>query len=847
MPANDPVLPLDTFVTFGDLLKYLRRRARLTQRELSIAVKYSEAQISRLEQNQRPPELSVLVALFIPALYIEDEPEIIARLLELATQARGEVLPASGSITFSRPARREILEDVQTVEEDTLNNLPLQLTSFVGREREATEIMSLLDRENGNARLITLTGSGGAGKTRLALEVAGRLGEKYRDGIWFIELASISDPELLLQAIASTLGTTLAREEAPLRVFVKYLKAKDILLIFDNCEQVLQGMATLAEEILRACPQVQILTTSREIFNIPGEVRFRVPSLALPDEVMADISALSQLESVRLFVERARAIQPSFTITNDNANSIAQICRRVDGMPLGIELAAARMTTLSAQQIASRLEDSFQLLTGGRKSLPRHETLQATIDWSYELLSGEERDLLHSLSVFAGGWTFDAAEAVAEHMNMLDLLSQLVNKSLVVVDFQARGETRYHLPEAIREYSRKRLNESGMQAAVESRHFNFFFDLAEKAEIGFMTHEHQAWLIRLDMERDNLRAALRYGIASKRFEATLQFAGTLFWYWQTLGYISEGRSHLKEIFSSAHELPAGQAVAARAKAYWCAGSLAWIQGETAEADAQLRESIKLWRSLEDAYGLATSLREAGIIAVYSGDMERAHANLHESLNILQNTDKKWDLALTFYNHGLVNESLLNLQLAQTDFEESRWLFQGLNEPWGLSVALFGLGRIAGRQEKYIVAQAHLRESLELARILDDPWSVASILYLLGEVSRLENNLDQAIKHYAESLKLNQTVGDKVMIGFTLHNLGKIAQLHGELDKAARLLGAAKTLRGKSTNTTSWSLTDHAQCELYIVTLQTIFENEAFEQGQAMNIDDAIAYGLTLHS
>jgi len=845
MPPTEPVIPLDSFITFGDFLKYLRRRARLTQRELSIAVKYSEAQISRLEQNQRPPELSVLAALFIPALYIEDEPETIARLMELATQARGESLPTSGSITFSRSVRRE-MENVQTIEEDILNNLPLQLTSFVGRKRETLEITGLLDKDNGKARLITLTGSGGAGKTRLALEVGNKLRGNYRDGIWFIELASISDPELIPQALASTLGISLSREDAPLGALVKYLKAKNILLLFDNCEQIISGIAKLAEEILRSCSQVQILATSREFLNIPGEVQFRVPSLVLPEDGLVDISALSQLESVQLFVERAHAVQPSFALTDDNASAIAQICRRVDGMPLGIELAAARMTTLSAQQIASRLENSFQLLIGGRTSIPRHETLQATIDWSYELLSELERDLLHMLSIFVGGWTLDAAESVANDENVLDLLSQLVNKSLVVVDFQARGETRYHLPEMVREYSRKRLSESGKQESVQRSHFDFFFHLATVAESGFKTREHQAWLKRLDIERDNVRIALGYGISSKHFEETLMFTGTLFWYWQTLGFISEGRSHVREILTASEHDPA---VAARAKALWCAGALAWIQGDYAEGNSQLKESVKLWRSLDDKHGLAVSLRETGIIATYSGELDQAQSALHESIDILQEIDKKWDLALAFYNHGLVNEALLNTQMARTDFEDSRRLFQNLNEPWGLSVSLCGLGRIAGRQADYAAAQSYLKESLELVQILDDPWSIASVLYLMGEVLRIQNETAQAIKQYLDSLKLNQTVGDKAMIGFTIHNIGKIAQLHANFDRAVCLFSAAKSLREDSGITTSWSLTDSAQCEEDISALHKLMGKESFDsawaKGQSMNTDDAIEYALTL--
>jgi predicted ATPase/transcriptional regulator with XRE-family HTH domain len=845
MTSTEPVLPLESFATFGDLLKYLRKRARLTQRELAIAAGYSEAQISRLEQNLRPPDLSAVTALLIPALYVEDEPEVVSRLLELAAQARGEPISASGVVTFSHSVRQEVVENFQTVE-DVVNNLPLQLTSFVGREREMEEIANLL--EDGQVRLLTLTGSGGCGKTRLALELARQLGGKYRDGIWLIELASIEGAERLQQAVASALGLAPSRDDEQLHTLIKYLRAKKLLLIFDNCEQIVSLTATLAEEILRNCPRVQILATSREIFNMPGETRFPIPALSMPQGDAGEGKDISQFESVQLFVERARAVMPSFALTGDNATSIAQICRRVDGMPLAIELAAARITTLSAQQIAIRLENSFQLLAGGRKAVPRHETLQATIDWSYALLSEPEKALLSRLSVFAGGWTLEAAEAIADpsEENVLDLMSQLVNKSLVHVEFQATGNPRYHLLETIRHYSHQHLNESGKREETERRHFDFFLELAETAENGFKTSQHQAWLERLDREKENLRAAHVNSLAAQHYDDALQFTGTLFWYWQTLGYIREGRSQVGEALNqSAQGLSENQSAAARAKALWCAGALAWIQGDYAEADAYLKHSMSLRRNLGDKIGLAISLREVGIISTYRGELEEAHTHLKESIEILKEVGSQWELALAFYNQGLVYEADGETETARTNFVESQSIFRKLGEPWGLSVALFGLGLIAGRQADYAAAHAYLEESLELSHTLGDPWSIASALYLLGEVSRLEQDMGKARSYYVESLRLNQVVGDQAMIGFTLHNLGNIAWEEGRLDQAVQLFGAAKSLRKDSIVTTSWSLTDHAQCEQDIASLRAEFGNfdVSWRRGFAMSSDEGIEYAL----
>jgi predicted ATPase len=853
MPSSDSVLPLESFQTFGDLLKYLRRCARLTQRELCIAVGYSEAQISRLEQNLRPPDLAALTALFIPALYLEDEPLIVTRLMELAAKARGEALPQSGMISFSRSIRSEIKESIRTVEEESLNNLPLQLTSFIGRAREMIEIKNLLETGNKN-RLITLMGSGGCGKTRLALQVGMQTIHTYHDGVWLIELASILDPAHVAQTFITSLGLPEPRDDSPTLALTKFLRAKHILLIADNCEHVISETAKLIKEILLTCPRAQVIATSREMLNIPGEIRFHVPSLSLSDDLN------SQSESVQLFVERAQTAFPTFRLNGENLSAVSQICRRLDGMPLAIELAAARVNTLSVQQIAARLDNSFQLLTGGGKSLPHHQTLEAAIEWSYDLLSDSERILLHRLSVFAGGWTLEAAESVASdpsfisNEHVLNLLSQLVNKSLVVVDFQTHGETRYHLLETVREYSHKRLVKAGENQQIEKQHFDFFLNLVQKAEFGFMSSDHQSWLKQLNMEQDNLRAALKYGISLELHESTLQFAGTLFWFWQTLGYISEGRSHLQEILTvSLDALLPNQpsAIAARAKALWCAGGLAWIQGDYAEASSQLKESIGLWRQLgrTNNLGLAISLREAGIVATYQGELDYALIALEESILLMRETGSKWDLALAFYNHGLIYEVKSDVATARAKFEESLSLFRGLNEAWGLSVALSGLGRIAGRKGDHESARLHLEEALLQSRALGDLWSSAASLYLLGEVHYLQKDVDKAAGFFVESLKLNQTVGDKVMIGFTLHNIGRIANLHGDTNRAIRLFGAAKSLRGDMTDTASWSLTTHADCEQDVDALRTMEKKEEFEsawvEGRAMSVDDAILYAMNL--
>jgi predicted ATPase/transcriptional regulator with XRE-family HTH domain len=861
MPPSDHVISLQSFQTFGDLLKYLRTRARLTQRELSIAVGYSESQISRLEQNQRPPDLAALMALFVPALYVDEEPTIVARLMELAAQARGEAIPQSGQVTFSHTVRHEITKTVRTLEDESLNNLPLPLTSFIGRAREIAEIKNLLQpasKDSAAVRLVTLTGSGGCGKTRLALEVASQLTQAYRDGLWLIDLAPISDPSLVLQGVTSTLSIPESRDGTPTAALTSYLRTKQTLLIFDNCEQVISATAQLVEDSLRSCPQLQILATSREVLNVPGEKRFQVPSLALPEDEQTSHDISSLPEALKLFVERAQAALPSFALSEVNIPAVTQICRHLDGMPLAIELAAARMTTLSVQQIAARLDDSFKILSGGRTTLQRHQTLQATMDWSYNLLSDSERVLLHRLSAFAGGWTLEAAEAVGSDSgsvmvdHVLNLLGQLVNKSLVVVDFQA--ETRYRLLEVVRQYSYERLVKSGEKEEIEKQHFEFFFNLVQAADVGLKTENHQSWLKRLEIEKDNLRAALARGQSARRYKDTLRFAAMLFWFWQTLGYIREGRSALANILTASSEVLAddqSDMLEARAKALWAAGGLAWIQADYASGRVQLEESVQIWRQLDRTHqvGLAIALRELGIISTYQGDLDDARSVLEESLDLLQQAGEQWNLALAFYNLGLVYETMKDTETARENFEQSLSLFRKLNEPWGLSVSLSGFGRIAGRQEDYPTARSHLEEALEMSRRISDLWSTAGGLYLLGEVSQRQNELERALSFFAESLILNEIVGDKAMISFTLHHVGTIAQARGEPKQAAFLFGAAKSLREDSINTTSWSLTDQSQCDEDILALRTLLGEETFApawvKGHAMNADEAIEYALGL--
>jgi non-specific serine/threonine protein kinase len=539
------------------------------------------------------------------------------------------------------------------------NNLPRQLTSFVGRERELAEVKRLL----GEAPLLTLTGAGGAGKTRLALRVAAEASGDFADGVWLVELAPLANPTLVPQAVATALGVREAPGRALTDTLTEYLHTREILLVFDNCEHLVAAAAQLTETLLQACPRLRILATSREALGLAGELAWRVPSLTLPDpDRFAGAgpgaeSILVEYEAVRLFLDRATFALPSFALSDQNAPTIAQICRRLDGMPLAIELAAARVRALTVEQIAERLDDRFRLLTGGsRTSLPRQQTLRATVDWSYDLLSEAERVLLHHLSVFSGGWALEAAEAVCggdavPSSAVLDLLVQLVDRSLVLAEPQG-VEERYRLLETVRQYAREKLLEAGEANGVRDRHRDYFLSLAEQADPELRGREQLTWLERLTREQDNLRAAIEWSLTRDPAETALRLAGALGWFWDLRGHWSEGRAWVERCLELATPNDAQPDRTATQVAPWvrgriflAAGILALVQTDFAAARPSLEEAIQLSRSAGDHWGVARALMSLAPVEAYQGRHGEAAAHLQEGLALFRAVGDKWGTAL----------------------------------------------------------------------------------------------------------------------------------------------------------------------------------------------------------
>lgn len=788
-------LPLDSFTTFGDLLKYLRRRARLTQRELAVAVGYSEAQISRLEQNQRPPDLATLTALFIPALYVDDEPEIVARLMELASRARGEATLESRIITFSHSVRRE---KVRTVEENLLHNLPLQLTSFVGREREIAEILNRFDGEKEKARLVTLTGSGGCGKTRLALEATQRMVESYSDGIWLVELASISDPNLVLQAVTSTLGILESRDASPTISLTKHLRPKQLLLIMDNCEQVVTGVAGLAEEILQTCPRVNILATSREILDISGEVQFRVSPLSLEER------EASRSEAVSLFIDRAQTVLPSFEITEEILPDITRICRLVDGMPLGIELAAAKIAVLSVGQIVARLSERFQIPSGNRTALPHHQTLEATIAWSYDLLSEEERVVLQRLSVFSGGWTLEAAEAVTSNSSsipvekVLDLLSQLINKSLVVVEWQAIGEARYSMLQIILEFARRKLRAANEAERVQARHFDYFLTMAQQARL--FGKEKGMWLDRLEAEHDNLRSALALALQAKTPEKGAELILPILDFYWYRGYVREARELLDK-FIEAKSPASSQRALLLQKAGW----LTRASGDFGKAGELLKHSLEMALEIGDKNRGAWALMDMGLSARDQGDHKQAISCFLQGLTFAQESGENRAIGVCLYS------------LAQS----------------------YDLTGSLDKSRKY------WEQGLDILRAEGDPTHIAWGLEGIAGNAYLANDFANARRFHLESLKFKVDVMDKLGIAYSFEGLAQVSAAEEEVERAAVLWGAAHQLR-EVMNIPLESSRQDIYTSLIPITRAKIGDEvfeDAWKMGKAMSLNEAIEYAL----
>ena len=764
------------------------------------------------------------------------------------------------------------------------NNLPQQTTSFIGREAAIQQVKGLLEK----TRLLTLTGSGGCGKTRLSLQVAAEMLDGAGDGVWLVELASLADPALVPQTVANVLGVKEEPGTPLTQTLADYLKPKRMLILLDNCEHLVNAAAQLADALLKNCPNITLLATSREALNITGETQYGVPSLSLPPLLPSipssqggmnltfppsqggtkggsspsqgetqgggTLESLSQFEAVRLFIERATLVQSSFAVTNDNAPALAQLCVQLDGIPLAIELAAARVRSLPVKEINARLDNRFRLLTGGsRAALPRQQTLRALIDWSYDLLNAQEKALFCRLSVFAGGWTLEAAEAIGpdppcpiadalplpfpdtlvprggdstpglfpetaanesekgmgsasaighggvglQAWEVLDLLTGLTDKSLVAAETGA--VTRYRLLETMKQYAAEKLREGGQEAAARHRHLAFYLALGEEAEAQWRGPEAGQWLNRLETEHANLRAALSWALEDVgSAEAGLRLGAGLRWFWFNRGFVSEGLPILTEALTRA-----GDAVPAltRAKAFNGLGFLSGAQGDLVQAKHAYERSLALHREAGNLKGAASLLNNLGTLAQGQGDGAEAKRLYEEALALKRS--------------------------------------EGIRE--GQELNLNNLAWIAIQEDDCASAQRLAEEALLICRKNGNRDQEISCCLILGSVAKAQER-GAAARHYlSEALTLAWQLGHKPHIVATMELLANLFAQQGATERAAQLWGAVEAARSEI----GMPMTPHQRegYERHVAEARQASEAEAFAEawakGAALSLEQAI--------
>ncbi|MFL5731697.1 MAG: tetratricopeptide repeat protein [Chloroflexia bacterium] len=696
------------------------------------------------------------------------------------------------------------------------NNLPIQRTPITGRERERSDIREILLSQS--VGVLTLTGPAGIGKTRLALQSGSDLLGSFRDGVFFVPLAPVREPALLPFAIAHALGLPDASGAPMADALYEYLLGKQILLLLDNFEQIPEAAPQVAA-LLGASPELKIIVTSRALLRIYGEQDFPVPPLTLPPEgVLPPVADLARYEAVRLFVERASSVRPDFALTERNAEDVAEICRRLDGLPLALELAAARVRILPQAAIVLRLASRLKLLTGGAQNLPaRQQTLYNAIAWSYDLLTAEEQSLFRGLSIFQGGCTLQAAEAVCgpheeapadktandAQIDVLEILGSLVDKSLIKQEATPRGEPRFAMLETIHEFASEKLALAGEEADLWPRYARYYLLLAEEAS-GHLTGPQQLeWLDLLDQERNNFQAVLRRSLDSEDFETALRLVSALYLFWSQRTYFTEGREQLGEAISRA-EGRAPETLVARAVA--CQGLLAYRQSDIYAALPLFERALSAARRTGDRAVEARAIMGLGNVKRVEGNLDQSGILLEEALAIYRELGDDWGASLALDNLGLVAIRSGDAQAARGFFGQSLAIHRAMGDKGRIANTLSYTAMLAYNQEDYAASRALHEESLGIFRELGDRYGASNALATLGEMALSEGDYVRAVEHEEESLALSRALGNKWNTAVALENLGHLARLQGHPNEARRFFMEALPLRiylGNKRATAAW--------------------------------------------
>jgi non-specific serine/threonine protein kinase len=805
----------------------------LTQAELAVRAGLSTRGVSDLERGLRGAPYPDTVARLANALVLGEAER--TRLHIAARYGRGPLDPR-----LAAPPASE-------------SPLPEQLTSFVGREREIARVQHLL----GTTRLLTLSGTGGVGKTRLALEVARVCVHAYRDGVTLVDLAALASGDLVPRAVATALGLVEQSTVPAHAVLVETLRPQQRLLVLDNCEHLASACADLAETLLRACARLRILATSREALAVPGELVWRVPSLGLPPPVSeAGLSEIARAESVRLFVDRAQTASDGFTLNADNALDVSEICSRLDGIPLAIELAAARVRLMAPRQIGERLEHALQVLAPGSRSAPaRQQTLRATLEWSYRLLDEPERLLFAYLSVFAAGWTLEAAESICATSgvateDVLELLSRLVDRSLVQVEPRPGGMVRYRLLETLRQFAEERLRDGGDLDVLRARHADYFVDLGRQAEPHMNGGPHFAtWVERLESERDNVRAALRWCVARGEVERGLALGAAVWRMWYVRGALSEGREWLEALL----RLSRGSGrTATQAKVLSAAAALIAQQGDHARAEALLGEALEIARELGDTRRICICFNNLGISLRSRGQLALASARLMEAIASAQACGERIMEAISLANLADVLIEQSDLPAASRLLERCLAGWRDLSDAAGTASATGRIGYVALAMGDLATAATLCERAVHLHRAVGNAVGMMCRLIELAWVRHVQGDDDAARALFEEGLVLSQGLGSRPMLARFFEGLAAIdAADHPE--RSLRLAGAAAGVReaiGSATQdvpgSSTLSLIDKQQLAWLEPTRRAFGEpaaRRAWSEGAALALGEAVAYAL----
>ena len=759
-------------VSFGALLRRYRTAAGLTQEALAERSGLSVRGISDLERGARSHPHQATVSLLVAALALAD-------------------LDRDALIGAARETR---LAEPESQTRYPSGVLPTSLTSLIGRGGEIRDLHDLLLRDH--VRLVTLTGPGGVGKTRLAIEVARSLHDAFADGVCFVSLAPLRDPSLVGPSLANALGISETSDLTAFERVAAYLHQRELLLLLDNFEHLLDS-ATLVNDLLLACPRLKILATSRALLRLTAEVAIQIPPLALAEDAAnLNPERMLAVPAAALFIERRSAVMARTSLDEADATAIHEICERLDGLPLAIELAAVRSRHMSLRELNERLGHRLPLLTSGpRDLLERHRTLRDTIAWSYDLLTPNQQQLMRGLSVFAGGWTLRSAEELEAGPgrtpeNVMDDLTALIEGSLVEVLESPAGTARYRFLETIREFAAEHLDQHGERREVSRRMALVMRDFTARAERGLQSGERTVWSRLSVDELDNVRAALRWSLEEEEPEIALAMIGNVDWFWDAVARDLEGWSWCQKVLGRTDIDTSGIAYA---RAISTAGAIAWNVGDFSRSAQLLSEGVDRLRGLSDRRSLAQALINLALTQLYLGNVEQARLGLIEAVDLYSTVDDPWGRALALFGLGEVL-ARADPSAAHASYASSLALFRSIDESWGIAHAMSGLAGIAMLRGDYTAARALMEDALQKRRTIGNQHAIATSLVSLGELARREGDLERAAMDLEEGLARFRDVGDAEHIAWALNNLGLLYVELGEGAQASRCLSECLELR-----------------------------------------------------